>query len=83
MRLHGLQHAPFEGLGIIEDWAKAQGAAISVSQLFHHDTLPDPERFDWLVVMGGPMGIYEHDEHPWLVAEKQLIRHAAPSARDG
>jgi GMP synthase (glutamine-hydrolysing) len=76
MRLHYLQHVPFEGPGIIEEWAKARGAVISVSQLFNNDPLPDPEHFDWLVVMGGPMGIYDHDEHPWLVAEKQFIRQA-------
>jgi GMP synthase-like glutamine amidotransferase len=32
--------------------------------------------FDWLVVMGGPMNIYEHDRYPWLIGEKFLIRDA-------
>ena len=26
--------------------------------------------------MGGPMGIYDHEEHPWLMAEKKIIRQA-------
>ena len=26
--------------------------------------------------MGGPMNIYEHDRHPWLIREKKLIRDA-------
>jgi len=81
MKLHYLQHVPFEGLGMIEDWAKAQGAEISVSQLFNNDPLPEVGRFDWLVVMGGPMGIYDPDEHPWLMAEKQFIRQAIDAGK--
>jgi len=76
MKLHYLQHVPFEGLGIIEEWAIARGAAITVTQLFHNEPLPEIGAFDWLVVMGGPMGIYDHAEHPWLVAEKEFIQQA-------
>ncbi|MCF7818860.1 MAG: type 1 glutamine amidotransferase [Kiritimatiellales bacterium] len=81
MKLHYLQHVPFEGLGMIEDWAKAHGAEISSSQLFNGDPLPDLGSFDWLVIMGGPMGIYDHDEHPWLIAEKAFIRSAIDSGK--
>ncbi|RKX39776.1 MAG: amidotransferase [Verrucomicrobia bacterium] len=81
MKLHWLQHVPFEGLGIIEEWARAQGAETSVSQLFNNDPLPEVESFDWLVVMGGPMGIYDHKEHPWLVAEKQFIKNAIDAGK--
>lgn len=81
MKLHYLQHVPFESLGFIEEWAKAYGFAISVSQLFNNDSLPDLGDFDWLVVMGGPMGIYDHDEHPWLVAEKDFIRRSIGAGR--
>jgi len=31
---------------------------------------------DWLVVMGGPMNIYEDDQYPWLTDEKKYIRQA-------
>ena len=29
---------------------------------------------DGLIVMGGPMGITDHDQHPWLAAEKAFIK---------
>ncbi len=74
MRLHYLQHVPFEGLGIIEEWAKANQVDISCTRLFADEKLPAIGRFDWLVVMGGPMGIYDHAEHPWLVPEKEFIK---------
>lgn len=81
MKLHYLQHVPFEGLGMIGDWAEAHGARISSSQLYNHDPLPDLGSFDWLVVMGGPMGIHDHAEHPWLVAEKHFIRAAIDAGK--
>ncbi len=31
--------------------------------------------FDWLVVLGGPMNIYEDDAYPWLVSEKTFIEN--------
>ncbi len=76
MILHWLQHVPFEGLGYIEDWAKSQSMEISCTRLFADEALPSSEAFDWLVVMGGPMGIYEHEKHPWLVVEKEFIKKA-------
>jgi GMP synthase-like glutamine amidotransferase len=81
IRLHYLQHVPFEDLGIIEEWATARGFEIRVSQLFNHDPLPAFEHVDWLVVMGGPMGIYDHVEHPWLVAEKAFIKQAIDAGK--
>jgi GMP synthase-like glutamine amidotransferase len=81
MKLHWLQHVPFEGLGIIETWAEDHGAEISCTRLYAAEPIPHPERFDWLVVMGGPMGIYDYDEHPWLIPEKELIRDAIASGK--
>ena len=34
-----------------------------------------------MLVMGGPMGAYEEAEHPWLAAEKELVREAAEDGR--
>ena len=76
MKLHYLQHVPFEGIGIIESWAKAKGFEISCTRLFTGEALPTIGSFDWLVVMGGPMGIYDHEVHPWLAEEKQFIKEA-------
>ena len=76
MKLHWLQHVPFEGLGYIKEWAKTHGAELSCTRLFAEEKLPEVGTFDWLVVMGGPMGIHDHEEYPWLVAEKEFIRQA-------
>ena len=74
MRVHWLQHAEHEDLGCIAPWLAARDAHVSMSCLPAGDALPAPDAFDVLLVMGGPMNIYQHAEHPWLVAEKTLIR---------
>jgi GMP synthase (glutamine-hydrolysing) len=79
MRIHYLQHVPFEGLGNIENWALLRGHQISDTQLYNSDPLPEPEKFDWLIVMGGPMNIYEEDRFPWLAREKTFIRDTIDS----
>jgi GMP synthase (glutamine-hydrolysing) len=76
MKLHWLQHVPFEGLGIIEEWAVSREMPISGTRLYADEPLPEPGLFDWLVVMGGPMGIHDHGDYPWLTEEKALIRKA-------
>lgn len=76
MRVHWLQHAEHEGLGCIEPWLRARGHRVRGTRLQRGEDLPAVDDFDWLIVMGGPMNIYEHDRHPWLIREKFLIRDA-------
>lgn len=57
-------------------WLSLHGLRARGSSLHAGEGLPALDDFDTLVVMGGPMNIYEHDRYPWLVAEKQLIRRA-------
>jgi len=76
MRIHYLQHVSFENPGSILEWAKANNGLVTSTQLYHDEALPEVSDFDWLVVMGGPMNIYEEDQYPWLKAEKELIKAA-------
>lgn len=81
MRLHYLQHVPFENPGSILTWAKENGHAITSTQLYQNDALPEQQDFDWLVVMGGPMNIYEEEIYPWLAAEKLFIGEAIAAGK--
>lgn len=81
MRIHYLQHVPFEDLANIEAWARSRGHDLSRTLLFSDESLPDISGFDWLIIMGGPMNIYEHDRYPWLVREKEFIRQAIASGK--
>jgi GMP synthase-like glutamine amidotransferase len=58
MRLHYLQHVPFEGLGHIRNWAASKGHGVTCTRLHANDPLPSLMEVDMLVVMGGPMNVY-------------------------
>jgi GMP synthase-like glutamine amidotransferase len=81
LRLHYLQHVAFEGLGQIGPWAVKAGAAISATRFFEDQPLPDVGAFDFLVIMGGPMGTGDTDRHPWLVREKLFVREAIAAGK--
>jgi len=53
-----------------------RGIGIHRVELDEGDPLPDWREFDLIVAMGGPMSVNDEDEHPWLIAEKRLIREA-------
>jgi GMP synthase (glutamine-hydrolysing) len=42
---------------------------------------PPVDGFDMLVVMGGPMGVKDTADYPWLVAEKRLIEEAIAAGK--
>ncbi len=76
MRLHYLQHVPFENPGCILDWAYDHAYDVSSSHLYKNDPLPDLDDFDLLVVMGGAMGANDDDIYSWMRAEKEFIKSA-------
>ncbi len=74
MRVHCLMNIGFEGPGYITDWMDQHGHSMQVWRLYEDLSLPDIEDVDLLVVMGGPMNIYQEDRYPYLTGEKELIK---------
>jgi len=72
MRMHWIQHVPFEDLGTIDSWAQSRGYRVT-STIAFTEAYPDVSLIDWLVVMGGSMGVNDEARHPWLVAEKRYV----------
>jgi GMP synthase (glutamine-hydrolysing) len=75
--LLALQHIACEPPAAFEDELRSRGLDLVRAELDEGDALPDWREFAGLIVMGGPMGAYEEDDHPWLVEEKRAIREAA------
>jgi GMP synthase-like glutamine amidotransferase len=73
MRVHVLQHVPFEDIGSIAPWLAARKAEISYTRFFESPQLPALDSLDMVIVMGGPMSANDEDTLPWLVSEKQFI----------
>src|SRR5258706_16135914 len=76
MRLHYLQHVPFEGLAKIEEWATRAGHTVTGTRLYAHESLPSVDALDFLVVMGGPMGATDDSRFRWMRGEKLFIELA-------
>ncbi len=76
MKIHYLRHVPFEGLGSMESWFRKGGHRLSSTPLYSNRNLPALDDLDWLIVMGGPMGVHDESKHSWLVNEKRFIEQA-------
>jgi GMP synthase-like glutamine amidotransferase len=76
MRFRALCHVPFEDPATIQTWAEKNGHSFEITPLWRKSELPSLNDFDFLVVMGGPMNIYEEKEYPWLREEKNLLEKA-------
>jgi GMP synthase (glutamine-hydrolysing) len=81
MQIHYFQHVPFEGLASIETWAVARGHSLSSTRFFTNEPLPQMQEFDWLIVLGGPMNIYETEKYFWLTEEKHFIEQAIENGK--
>jgi GMP synthase (glutamine-hydrolysing) len=72
-----LQHAPCETLGTIEDVLSSAGKGFRYIETYAGAPVPGSlESSAGLIVMGGPMGVYEQDRYPFLRDELRLIEDA-------
>jgi GMP synthase (glutamine-hydrolysing) len=70
-----LQHIACESPAAFEDELRSRGLELVRVELDEGEAIPEGD-FAGIVVMGGPMGAYDEDEHPWLVDEKRYLREA-------
>jgi GMP synthase-like glutamine amidotransferase len=77
MKLAIIQHVPFETPGYFLNIFDKYRARVDIFYAWKPDGLPDDiQDHDILLIMGGPMNIYEEDRYPWLKKEKALIHSA-------
>lgn len=70
-----LQHDAVEPLGTIADALGAVGIDAEYIRIYAGDPVPaDLTSADGLIVMGGPMGVYEQDRYPFLAEEIRFIQ---------
>lgn len=70
------QHIAVEHPGILRDFLRADGVTWDTVELDEGEAIPPLEGYDALIVMGGPMDVWQEAAHPWLAAEKAVIRQA-------
>ncbi len=81
MKILVFQHVAVEHPGSFRDIIAAQGHSLHQVELDEGDPIPPLAGFDVLLVMGGPMDVWQEDIHPWLKAEKSAIRDWVSAGR--
>jgi GMP synthase-like glutamine amidotransferase len=72
-----LQHFWCETPGVFLDVLNAHGISTETVRGFMGDAYPlDLSAYSGVIAMGGPMGVYEEDQHPWLRQEDALLKMA-------
>lgn len=77
-----IQHVPCETPGLIADALQADGFTLEYIRPFKGDRIPKrigPHA--GLVVMGGPMGVYERSQYPFLGQKIRLLEDALNDQR--
>jgi GMP synthase (glutamine-hydrolysing) len=77
-----LSHVPFEDLGSLQPVLRERGFSI---EIIDAATAPFPlqlaELCDLLIVLGGPIGVYETDAYPFLMGEIECVRRRLEAKR--
>ena len=74
MRFLVFQHAAVEHPGVLRDFLRADCIPWDAIELDQGAAIPPFEGYDALMVLGGPMDVWQEDRHPWLALEKVAIR---------
>ena len=80
MRIICLTHVDYERPAGIARWAELRGHEMEIVRLWE-SRFPHPDTPDFVVIMGGPMNIYEESLYPWLAEERAFLRSVVDDGR--
>jgi len=73
MKAAAVKNIEIEGLGTFKEALERRGVEIAEFEAYKGLDIR-PNDFDILIILGGPMGVYEEDKYPFLKQEKELIK---------
>ena len=74
MRILVLQHLESDHPGMLRNCFTEHDVAWDAVILENGEEIPDLNDYDAMLVMGGPMNVWDVEKYPWLVKEKDAIR---------
>jgi len=74
MRILIFQHIACEHPGTFREFMRDDGVVTRTVELDDGEPIPPLDAFDALMVMGGPMDVWQKEKHPWLEPEIAAIR---------
>lgn len=81
MNLLIIRNAPREGAGTIEGFLNRNRIGFVTVDIFEKQIIPEPDPFNGLIILGGPMSVNDEKEYPWLAEEMALIEKFASKGR--
>ena len=81
LKIRCFMHVPFEGPGIIQNWVREKNHDLEFTRFYAGDPLPDLSDSDLLIIMGGPMNVFDFHIHPWMEEEIDWVRDYITSGR--
>jgi GMP synthase (glutamine-hydrolysing) len=71
-----IKHVDIEGPGLIENCLKQENILYQILNLNSNIHLPKLDDFTHIIILGGPMNVYEEDRYPFLRKEDLFIKEA-------
>jgi len=65
----------------MEPYFMSKGRRLSSTHLYLNEPFPQLQDFEWLIVMGGPMGVSDELQYPWMSKEKSFIKSSIKSGK--
>jgi len=75
MKFLVLQHINIEHPGIFLKFMKEDNIQIDTVELDENEKIPNLNKYDAMIVMGGPMDTCQEKTYPWLKMEKENIHN--------
>jgi len=75
MKFLVLQHINIEHPGIFLKFMKEDNISIDTIELNENEKIPNLDKYDAMIVMGGPMDTWQEKTYPWLKIEKENIHN--------
>lgn len=77
-----IQHTPAETIGSIAAPLAAANVAVHTCEVFCQQSVPtEIGNYSGLILMGGPMSVYEQDRYPFIASELALIQSAMTAGK--
>jgi len=71
-----IKNSPEERPGNIIQYARTNGIDLHIVEAYQGFRINGLKRYEYLIVLGGPMGVYEMDRYPFLVRVAKVIEDA-------
>lgn len=76
-----LQHEECEHLGVLSELLSHHNVTYQYVKLYEGESIPELKDYSGIILLGGPMNVYEEDDYSFLKAEDSLIRGALKSGK--